>query len=49
MFRKEFGGKKMCVMCTTYRSLVARVEQLQFLAAPFLESETKTKLIYTDS
>jgi hypothetical protein len=44
----------MCVLCTACPSFLARVslfatvEQLQFLAAPFLESETKTKLITAD-
>jgi len=53
IFRKEFGGKNVWVLCTTCPSFLARVslfvtvEQLQFLAAPFLESETKTKLIYS--
>ena len=55
-FEKNWGGGGgMCVLCTTYRSFLARVtlfataEQLQFLAAPFLKSETKTKLIHTCS
>jgi len=54
MFRKGFGGGgNMCVLCTTHRRFLARVtlfatvDRLQFLAAPFLKSETKTKLIYS--
>ena len=49
----DFCAQHTDVLCTTHRRLLTRVtlfatvEQLQFLAAPFLKSETKTKLIYS--